>query len=921
MAEPAEPLIHYGTPRHSGRYPWGSGQQPHQSGPDLLGRAAEHRRQGMTEKQIADTLNLTTTELRAKVSIAKAAKRQNDANMALRLKNKGLSTSEVGRRMNLPESTVRQLINPAMSERRNVLETTSKFLKEKVDKEGPIDIGTGSEAWLAGVSQTKLATAVAMLKEQGYVVRNIQVPQLGTGTGKKTTVKVLAPPGNEKTFIPPGSIKTIAAWSEDGGRTITPEKTPVPISSKRVSVRYEGEGGEHADGVIFVRPGVPDLSMGAARYAQVRIAVDGTHYLKGMAIYKDGLPPGTDLQFNTKAKRTPNKLDAMKKVSTDPTRPFEASIDRQRTYTGKDGKQHQSLMNIVNEEGKWKDWRPSLSSQVLSKQSTTLAKRQLDLALAKRVKDLNEIRSLTNPVVRHRLLQTFGDEADRASVDLKAHAMPRQGTHVILPFSSIKKGEIYAPNFNNGERVVLIRHPHGGTFEIPQLIVNNRNKEARTTLGPGVAGRKQAAVDAVGIHPDVAKRLSGADFDGDAVLVIPNPHGDIKTTAALSGLQKFDPHESFPPYDGMKTIDGGTYNAKTKETEFLPGQHARGAPKQQKMGDVSNLITDMTLALARPDEIAAAVKHSMVVIDSEKHHLDVQGSYEANGIAHLKEKYQGKVKGRLAGASTIISRAGSEIRVPERSPRSARRGGAIDPTTGRKVFEPTGRSFTTKEGKTIHPTSRTTKLAEAVDARSLVSKAAFPMELLYADHSNRLKALANQARLESLKTGGLKYSSSAAKTYAAQVKRLNAALNLAEKNAPLERQAQLIGNASLAARVHDNPRLKADPDAMKSARFQELERARSRVGARKHQIVISDDEWQAIQSGAISTHKLRRIVKNSDLDELRVKATPRLAPVMPPAKIALARARLASGSTQAEVARSLGIPASTLNAALLREGG
>jgi hypothetical protein len=919
MAQPDDILIHYGTKHHSGRYPWGSGQQPMQSGRDLLGQVAHLRRQGMTEKQIATSLNLNTTELRAKVSIAKSAKRQNDANMALRLKDKGLSNSEVGRRMGLPESSVRQLIDPAMAERRNSLEMTSNFLKEKVDKEGPIDIGTGAEAW-RGISKNKLATSVAMLKEQGYVVRNIQVPQLGTRSGQKTTVKVLAPPGSEKTFIKPEDIKSIAAFSEDGGRTITAIKPPVPVSSKRVSVVYGDEGGDKADGVIFVRPGVPDVSLGGSRYAQVRIAVDKTHYLKGMAMYKDGLPPGVDLQFNTKAKRTGNKLDAMKPVGKDPTNPFGSSIDRQRTYVGKDGKTHQSAMNIVNEEGRWRDWRPSLSSQVLSKQSTSLAKKQLDLALAARVHDLNEIRNLTNPVVRHRLLTTFGDEADRASVDLKAHAMPGQGTHVILPFQSIKKGEVYAPNFNNGERVVLIRHPHGGTFEIPELVVNNRNREARATLGPGVSGRAHAAVDAIGIHPSVADRLSGADFDGDAVLVIPNPRGAIKTTAALSGLQNFKPHEAFPPYDGMKTIDGGTYNAKTKTVDYH-GQHPRGAPKQQQMGDVSNLITDMTILGARPDEIAAAVRHSMVVIDAEKHHLDVQASRDVNNIDHLKERYQGRVKGRLAGASTIVSRASSEMRVPERTPRPARRGGAIDPVTGRKVFEPTGRSFTTKEGKTVHPTTRTTKLAEAVDARSLVSKAATPMELIYADHANSLKSLANQARLESLGTGGLRYSSSAAKTYAAQVKRLNAALNLAEKNAPLERQAQLIGNASLNTRLRSNPHLKADPDAMKKARFQELERARSRVGAKKHQIDISDDEWQAIQSGAISTHKLRRIIANSDIDKLRVLATPRSARVMSPAKLALARSRLSSGHTQAEVARSLGIPASTLNAALLRGGG
>jgi hypothetical protein len=137
------------------------------------------------------------------------------------------------------------------------------------------------------------------------------------------------------------------------------------------------------DGVIFVRPGVKDLSMGAAPYAQVRIAVDGTHYLKGMAVYKDDLPPGVDLQFNTNKSDTGNKLDAMKEVkrnkddgSVDMDNPFGASISHQigdRDHTGKITKLT-SVMNIVNEEGKWSEWSRNLSSQMLSKQRPALAK-------------------------------------------------------------------------------------------------------------------------------------------------------------------------------------------------------------------------------------------------------------------------------------------------------------------------------------------------------------------------------------------------------------------------------------------------------------------------------------------------------------------------------------------------------------------
>lgn len=896
-----EYLAHYGVKRRSGRYPWGSGKDPQQSGRHMLGHVTEMRKQGLSDTEIARGLGITTTELRAKISIASDERRAANTSQAVRLRDTGMSTSAIGREMGIPESSVRNLLSRSDQSSASKLASTAEMLKKQVDSQGPLDIGKGNANWM-GISETRLSTAVAMLKEKGYEVRNIQIPQLGTGAGMKTTVRVLVPPGTGNKFIHPTDIKTIASFTNDGGQTFTPIKPPVSVKSSRIAVRYGGEGGQNADGVIYVRPGVNDLSLGSSRYAQVRIAVDNTHYLKGMAMYKNDLPPGVDLMFNTNAKRTANPLDAMKPLEgpINSVNAFKTSIRKQREYTDASGRKRLSPLNIVNEEGQWRDWRPSLSSQVLSKQSPTLAKRQLDLALTQRMADLKEIQSLTNPVVKQRLLSTFADEADSAAVHLKAAALPRQGTHVILPFNSIREDQIYAPNFKNGEKVVLIRHPHGGTFEIPELTVNNKNPEARRTIGPGVAGRAVAALDAVGIHPRVAKRLSGADFDGDAVLVIPNNRKHITTSSALAGLKNFDPQTAYPGFPGMKKITG-------------PG-------KQQQMGDVSNLITDMTIKGARPDEIAAAVRHSMVVIDAEKHNLNVKQSRIDNGIDHLKEKYQGIGKsGRLAGASTIVSRASSELRVPQRTPRPMRRGGPVDLTTGRKVYEPTGKSFIDpRTGKRVVFTTRTTKLAEAVDARSLSSGT--KMEEIYAAHSNSLKDLANRARLESLRTGGLKYSPSAAKTYATEVKRLNGALNVALKNAPLERQAQIIAQALTASRLKDNPGL--DADARRKVGYQELQRARHRVGAGKHQIVISDAEWHAIQSGAISSNKLRQIMTHSDIDKLRARATPRQATVMTDARISLAKARLASGYTQAEVAASLGVPVSTLNSALHpRKGG
>lgn len=906
-------LYHYGVLRRSGRYPWGSGGTPEENHRSFLGYVKDLQRKGMSATEIARGFGISTTDFRALHSIARNEVQKADISQAIRLKDKGLSNVAVGQRMKINESSVRALLNPALAERKDVLVTTANLLKDKIKDGGYLDIGSGTENHLS-ISATKLATSVAILKQEGYVVHNVQVDQLGTG--KKTTIKVLAHPGTTYADIVknPGAIKTVAAYSEDGGRSYHNIEPPVNVSSSRISIRYAEQGGASADGVIYVRPGVHDVSLGSSRYAQVRIAVDGTHYLKGMAMYKNDMPPGIDLQFNTNKHDTGNKLDAMKSQK-DEENPFGSTV-HQRHYIDASGKRRLSPMNIVNEEGDWKDWSRSLSSQVLSKQSTALAKRQLDLSFKSRQDELIEIKKLTNPVVRKKLLESFADDADAAAVHLKAAALPSQGTHVILPFASLKEHEVYAPNYQNGTKVALIRFPHGGTFEIPEVTVNNKNAEANAALGQR-DGHLGKAPDAIGIHPKIAARLSGADFDGDTVLVIPNTRRELKTSPPLANLKNFDPQTAYKPYHGMKTIDGGTYNEKTRSVDY-GNKHPSGRTKQQQMGDVSNLITDMTIKGAKPDELAAAVRHSMVVIDAEKHHLNYRQSYIDNGIASLKQKYQGRgATGRLAGASTIVSRASSEIRVPDRRPRSAARGGPVDPVTGAKVYEDTGKQFKDRQGRTIERKTRTTKLAEATDARSLSS--GMPIENVYADHSNRLKAMANAARKSALTTEKLKYSPSANKTYHAEVASLNHKLNIALKNRPLERQAQLVANAIVKAKRESNPGM--DSADLKKAKGQALITARARVGAEKQQIVITPKEWRAIQEGAITPTRLSDILDNADTKTVRTLATPRAATVMTPSRLAIAKARLASGYTQAEIAASLGVPVSTLNSALhVKEG-
>jgi len=873
-------IKHYGIKRRSGRYPWGSGKDPFQSGGDFLSVYNDLKAKGLSQTEIASSMGMNTREMRQLRSIANAEKRAADAALAYRLKEKGYSNVAIGKRMGINESSVRSLLDPSLKEKAASTQATADVLKDAVDNKKYIDIGVGVEHQL-GVSRTKLLTAAAILKEQGYEEHNIKIQQLGTG--KFTTVKVLCPPGTTFGDLSRNrdKISLIDEYSEDGGRTFLGLEPIRSVDGNRVYIRYGEEGGVNKDGVIELRRGVEDLDMGDASYAQVRVGVDGKYYMKGMAMYSNDIPPGYDIVYNTTKKRGSPITDVYKEMSDDPDNPFGSTL-RQKHYIDANGNEQLSALNMVGskpgagEEGAWADWSRTLSSQVLSKQSTGLAKQQLNLALKLKQEELDEIMSLTNPTVKKALLLAYADEADAASVHLKAAALPRQANQVLLPFTSIKDNEVYAPNFRNGETVVLVRHPHGGTFEIPTLVVNNRNAEAKGLIG--------AAKDAVGINPKVANILSGADFDGDTVLVIPNNTGRIRTSKALDGLKNFDTKAAYPGYPGMKVIS----------------PHA----KQMEMGKVSNLITDMTIRGASPDEIARAVRHSMVVIDAEKHGLNYKQSYLDNGIGQLKEKYQGS---STAGAATLISRAKSTVRVPLR-----KQNYRIDPKTGKKIYEETGETYVNAKGKVVKRTQTSTKLAEVDDAYRLSSGT--KMESLYADHSNSLKALANKARKTVLGTKDIPYSPSAAKTFDPEVRALKKKLAAAERNAPKERKAQIAANKIIKAKREANPHLTTDQ--LKKIKAQALEESRTRYGARKPNISITDREWLAIQAGAISPTRLRNVLANTDTAKLKERALPRKRTVMTPTKMTRARTMAATGYTPSEIADALGVAVSTVTSAL-----
>jgi hypothetical protein len=911
-------LAHYGILRRSGRYPWGSGANPLQRSRTFIDILEQHRKDGLSEAQIAKLYHrppdypFTSTDLRATKSRAINLLKLDQIREAQSLKDKGLGYSAIARQMStdgkkVNESTVRSLLEPGRQERLDELQQTANMLKKEVEDKAFIDVGAQVQRDLPigdnpetriGISKDKFDTALSMLKEEGYQVHKVRIRQVGTG--EYTQYRVLTKPGvtQREVFLNTDKIQTISKKSDDAGRTYNDLaiKPPLNISSKRVDIKYKEDGGSEADGVIYVRPGVKDVSLGKSRYAQVRIAIDNSHYLKGMAIYKDDLPKGIDLQFNTNKSNTGNKLDVMKEMKTDkdgnihPTNPFGAQIKLGGQIKNKDGNVT-SAMNKINEEGDWDKWSKTLSRQALSKQKPELVESQLNLTYDRRRKEYETIKSLTNPVIKKKLLESFGDETDSAAVHLKAADMPRQATKVVIPLHSIKPHEVFAPTFRDGERVALVRFPHAGTFEIPELTVNNKSREARKLFGG------TDIPDAIGIHPKVAERLSGADFDGDHVVVIPNNKREIESTHALEGLKGFDTQKYKVPEHLGKTI--------TDER------------KQKEMGKITNLISDMTIMGASRDELARAVRHSMVVIDAEKHNLDYKASERDNEILALKKRYQGvhEKTGQPKGAATLITRATARTHVDKRKARLAPEGGPIDPVTGEKRYVPTGE--VNKKGET--KTFRSKKLAETPDAFSLVSEGrGTRIEQVYAEHSNKLKALANESRLEMLhNTKPRPQSKSAKKVYAKEVEQLNAKLNTALKNAPLERQAQVVANHILAQRRQSNPDM--DASEKKKIRGQALDEARLRTGAKKHRIDIEDREWDAIQAGAISSSKLEDILRNTDVDKLRERATPRKNTVMTNVMTTRAKAMLSSGATYAEVADALGIALSTLKSGVSEE--
>lgn len=1020
-------LAHYGMPRRSGRYPWGSGKDAYQRSMDFLGRYEIYKKQGMSEVEIAkemgmfdDKGNPSTGKLRLEKRYCNDERRIYLIQTAKRMKEKeGMGNTEIGRELGLPESTVRSLLDPHSEARTMQARNTAEFIKQRIDEaaakdpkgKGMIDIGSGTDIELSAamdlnISKEKLTEALYILEREGYPIYKGGVPQ-PTNPGQQTNQKVICSPGTEhKEIYEFDRVKALNEdqyISRDGGDTFEKKfYPPASLDSKRLKIRYtdevgpDGFTGIEKDGIVELRRGVADLSLGESRYSQVRIMVDGTHYIKGMAVYSDNMPDGVDVVFNTnKTKDVPvlgdKKKSILKPIKNDPENPFgslikDADQGGQYWYDADTGKRCSAndptvknkklgLINKRADEGDWDEWSNGLPSQFLGKQSLTLAKKQLNLAKVDKQEQFDEIMSLTNPTIKKHLLLDFANTCDSAAVHLKAAALPGQKYHVIIPINSLKDDEVYAPNYENGSKLALVRYPHGGTFEIPILTVNNKN-----VLGKQIIGA--TSVDAVGINKKIADRLSGADFDGDTVMAIPthDPMNKVKIQSKkmvgpLKELENFDPKMAY----GTEAREDGYYNAAGQKI------HPMGKKSTQtQMGVISNLITDMTILGAPDDEIVRAVKHSMVVIDAEKHHLDWKTSEIENNISALKKEWQRSVDEdgniKIGGASTLLSKAKGQHTVIKRQgspyindknstdPRHpydpTRPEGAliykeaddanllrpkrsVDKNTGvvtltsttgekikydpsdaasraqyqpvKKIDKDTGEvSYVSKSGTITYEmekrTQKSTNMAETDDAYTLLSPTRHLMEIAYADYANSMKAMANQARKEYLTAGKIAYDPQAKAAYAKEVSSLNAKLNNAEKNKPRERAALRIANAEVAAKRKADPNM--EPGDVKKARQKAVSKARQTVGSasrRERNIEITDREWEAIQAGAVSENTLVRILNNTDVDKLKQRAMPRATTTLSPAKIDTIKAMSASNYPIEQIARRLGVSTSTVS--------
>ena len=199
---------------------------------------------------------------------------------------------------------------------------------------------------------------------------------------------------------------------------------------------------------------------------------------------------------------------------------------------------------------------------------------------------------------------------------------------------------------------------------------------------------------------------------------------------------------------------------------------------------------------------------------------------------------------------------------------------------------------------------------EAEDAHELSSGTA--IEEVYANYANRMKALGDRARVEWKKaqTQSITPIANAKELYKDEVASVKNKIELARRNAPIERQASLVANKTLAMKKEANP----DWDKAKIRKMGnvELKNARESLGIDKYRIHIKPKEWEAIQAGAVNKTTQKELFKRMDSAELKKLATPVQKKELSKATKDKIKSLSSNGYTNAEIAEYLGLSTDTV---------
>lgn len=293
-------LMHYGVKRRSGRYPWGSGENPYQHGGDFLARVEELEAMGKSQKEIAEELKMSTTDLRMQVRVAKHERRALQAERAKSLREEGKTLDEIAKIMGYNnDSSVRALLNENTASNKNKALATAEALKKELAVKGALDVGEGVEQQL-GVSKGVLQEALFILETEGYNRYGVGVPQVNDPK-KRTITPVISVPDIEQrdAYQNLDIIKSVGDYhSSDGGASWDKREYPASIDSSRVKVLYGDEGGSNKDGVIEIRRGVADLDLGNVHYQYAVMRENINEDVATAIMVGDGREPDDEMKIS-----------------------------------------------------------------------------------------------------------------------------------------------------------------------------------------------------------------------------------------------------------------------------------------------------------------------------------------------------------------------------------------------------------------------------------------------------------------------------------------------------------------------------------------------------------------------------------------------------------------------------------------------